>query len=126
MLKQFIEHCKQHSLIPDYQSAYRENYSCETALTKLVNVILWTMEKQEIIDLSAAFNMVDNQVLIERLRIKSGIDGVNLEWYKAYLYPRSCQVKVRDSILKVMVLPFSDKSVLSLCLNSTRGDPSRN
>ena len=70
------------------------------------------MEKQEItaltvIDLSAAFDMVDHQVLIEVLRNKFGIDGVALEWYKAYLYPRGCQVKVRDFILKVMDLPLS-------------------
>ena len=74
--------------------------------------MLWRMERQKIIalmviDLSAAFNTVDHQVLIEVLRNKFGIDGVALEWYKDYLYPRGCQVKVRDSILKVMGLPFS-------------------
>ena len=63
------------------------------------------MERQEImaltvIDLPAAFDMVDHQVLIEVLRNKFGIDGVILEWYKDYLYPRSCQVglQVGDSI----------------------------
>ena len=70
------------------------------------------MEKHKItalavIDLSAAFDMVDHQVLIEVLRNKFGIDGVTLEWYKAYLYPRGYQVKVGDSISKVMDLPFS-------------------
>ena len=110
MLNQFNEHCKQHNLIPDYQSAYRENYSCKTALTKLVNDILWKMEKQEIIaltviDLSTAFDMVDHPLLIEVLKNKFVIDGVALKWYKAYLYPRGCQVKVRNSILKVMDHP---------------------
>ena len=111
MSHQFNEHCKQHILIPDYQSAYRENYSCETALAKLMNDILWKMEKQEItalmvIDLLAAFNMVNHQVLIEVLKNKLGIDGVGLKWYKAYLYPKGCQVKVRSSLSKVMNLPF--------------------
>ena len=45
MLNQFNDHCKQYNLIPDYKSAYRENYSCETALTKLVNNILWRKER---------------------------------------------------------------------------------
>ena len=112
MLNQFSDHCKQYNLIPDYQSAYRENYSCETTIAKLVNDILWRMERQKmmavmVIDLSAAFDMVDHQVLIEVLRNKFGIHGVALEWYKDYLYPRGCQVKVRDAILKVMDLPFS-------------------
>ena len=60
-----------------------------------------------VIDLSAAFNMVDHQVLIEVLRNKFGIHGVTLEWYKDSLHPRGCQVKVGDSISKVMDLPFS-------------------
>ena len=44
VLTQFNKHCITHGLIPDYQSAYRANYSCETALTKNVNDILWAME----------------------------------------------------------------------------------
>ena len=59
-----------------------------------------------VIDLSAAFNMVDHQVLIEVLRNKFVIDGVALEWLKDYLYPRRCWVKVGDSILRVIDLPF--------------------
>ena len=41
ILQQFNKHCKDHDLIPDYQSAYCANYSCETALVKIVNDILW-------------------------------------------------------------------------------------
>ena len=83
MLNQFNDCCKQYNLISDYQSAYGENYSCETALAKLVNDILWKKERQEItpltvIHLSAACNMVDHQVLIEVLWKKFGIDGVTL------------------------------------------------
>ena len=112
MLNQVNSHCKQYNLILDYQSAYRENSSCETSLAQLVNNIPWAMERQEImaltvIDLAAAFNTVDHQVLIDVLRNKFGIYGVALEWYKDYLYQRVCQVKVTDSISKVMDLPFS-------------------
>ena len=45
MLNQFNDHCKQYNLIPDYHSVYGEEYSCETTLTKLVNNILWRMER---------------------------------------------------------------------------------
>ena len=40
VLQQFNKHCKDQDLIPDYQSAYFVNYSCETALVKIVNDIL--------------------------------------------------------------------------------------
>ena len=79
------------------------------------------MERQDItaltvIDLSAAFDVVGHQVLIEVLRNKFGTDGVVLEGYKDYMYPRECQVKVRNSILKVMDLSFSRKFHKDLAL----------
>ena len=36
VLHQFRTHCDNHRLIPDYQSAYHANYSCETALLKIM------------------------------------------------------------------------------------------
>ena len=35
MLKQFNRHCTYNHLFPDYQSAYRQNYSCETAFSQI-------------------------------------------------------------------------------------------
>ena len=58
--------------MPDYQSAYRANFSCETALLKLTDDLLWAMEHQEVtplvaIDFSAAFNTVDHDLLLSVL-----------------------------------------------------------
>ena len=39
-LDQFNQHCQEHNLVPEYQSAYRKLHSCETSLVKLVNDIL--------------------------------------------------------------------------------------
>ena len=41
MWSQLNEHCLSYNLQPDYQSAYREGYSCETSFLKLSNNILW-------------------------------------------------------------------------------------
>ena len=54
-------------VIPDYQSAYRQFYSCETALLKVFDDLLWSMEHQRItalvaVDLSAAFDTVDHTI----------------------------------------------------------------
>ena len=46
ILDQLTKHCNNHSLLPDYQSAFWKFYGCETSLLKLVNGILWNMEKQ--------------------------------------------------------------------------------
>ena len=72
VLNQFIQHCDEYKLIPDYQSAYREDYSCETCVIKLLNDGLWAMEKQNVLpilflDLSAAFDTVDHSLFLSIL-----------------------------------------------------------
>ena len=46
-LKHFIKHCNDNSFLPTYQSMYRKNYSCETALVKLFDHLLWSMKRQK-------------------------------------------------------------------------------
>ena len=45
-LQLFSDHCNTHNLLPEYQSAYRQTFSCETSLLKLANNILWGMDKK--------------------------------------------------------------------------------
>jgi hypothetical protein len=111
-LLRFNAHCKTHELMPDYQSAYRSNASCETALIKLLNDVLWCMEKQGIaalsaIDLSAAFDTVDHEILLNDLSVKFGIRNTALKWFETYLYPRSCKVNVRKEYSTPRDLKFS-------------------
>ena len=99
MLLQLSQHCNDYDLQPDYQSAYREHYSCETVVLKVSNDILWAMEKQEVtslvtLDLSAAFDTVDHDILLSILRNKYGIDGKALKWFNEYLRPHSFKVAV--------------------------------
>ena len=68
-MHQVVQKCEGYTLLPDYQSAYK-NYSYETVLIKLVNDILWCMENKNIltlvtIDLSIAFDTVDHNILLE-------------------------------------------------------------
>ena len=73
VLLRFNNHCDENNLKPDYQSAYRANFSSETALLKLtINDLFWAMEHQEVtplvaVDLSAAFDMVDHDLLLSIL-----------------------------------------------------------
>ena len=67
ILEQLMEQCNQNTLLPEYQSTYRKDHSCETSLVKLVNDILWGMENQlvtalVILDLSTAFDTVDHDI----------------------------------------------------------------
>ena len=92
MLKQLIEHCENHSLLPDFQSAYQKPYSMATSLITPTNNILWSMERQHItslsiLGLSAAFNTVDHNILLHILEQKFGFCGKALKWFQNYLRP---------------------------------------
>ena len=111
-LSRFNNHCEHQQLMPDYQSAYRTNYSCETALTKLFNDLLWSMENQEVsalaaIDLSAAFDTIDHDILLDVLAVKFGISGKTFEWFETYLRPRQCKINVGSEYSAPRSLGFS-------------------
>ena len=102
MLPRFNKHCNEYNLLPENQSAYRPNFSCETALLKLTNDILVAMEDKEItslvaIDLSAAFDTVDHSILLNVLEKRFGVCGTALNWVNTYLSPRSCKVNIGKS-----------------------------
>ena len=82
-----------HSLYPLLQSAYRLGHSTETALLKVHNDLLMNMDAQRVtllvlLDLSAAFDTVDYEVLLHRLRSSFGIRGTALQWFTSYLSSR--------------------------------------
>ena len=67
----------QSGLYPILQSAYRLGHSTETALLKIQNDILSAMDNQRVtllvlLDLSAAFDTIDHQVLLNRLYVTYG------------------------------------------------------
>ena len=112
MLKQFNEHCDNYRLLPDYQSAYRSNYSCGTSLLKLTNGILWNKENKQVtalvmMDLSAVFDTVDHELLLEILHHRYSISDNALKWYDNYLRPRGFKVCVGNSYSKERPLTFS-------------------
>ena len=71
-LQHLSDHPDTYDLLPEYQSAYRNNFSCETSLLKLTNDTLWGNENKIItpaiiLDLSAAFNTVTHNLLLKIL-----------------------------------------------------------
>ena len=86
MVKQFLKHCDDNGLLPDFQSAYQANYSTETSLARMTNDILWAMAEQHItmMDLSAAFDMVDHNILPKILENQFGVTDTGLKWFNSY------------------------------------------
>jgi len=81
------------NLLPRFQSAYRLHHSVETAIVKVLADILLAIDRGDVaglalLDLSAAFDTVDHYVLLQRLLISYGIDGMVWTWFCSYLSDR--------------------------------------
>ena len=83
---QLQTHMLNNGLFPEMQSAYREHHSTETALLRVKNDILMNMDMGHVtlsvlLDLSAAFDTVDHDILIHRLQSLLGLRGTALQWF---------------------------------------------
>ena len=86
------------SLSP-FQSAYRKFHSTETALLRIYNDLLLSIDKQQVsalvlLDLSAAFDTIDHQILLTRLNTTFGLSDAALSVLSSYLIGRTQQVTV--------------------------------
>ena len=112
MLHQLKNHYDTYNSLPDYQSAYHENYYCITCLLLLTNDILWACKHQSVmsltvLDLSAAFKTVDHSILTSTLKTKFGINELALKWFNSYLRPRSFKVAVNGKYSDEKQLTYS-------------------
>ena len=94
---QLQDHLRAHGLQEEYQSAYRAQHSTETALLRVKTDILTEMDNGRavfvvLLDLSAAFDTVDHQILLDCLSTNFNITGVALGWIRSYLLDRSFRV----------------------------------
>ena len=89
VLSQLNEHLNHNNFLSPLQSAYRPNHSTETVLLRIVND-LTAMDNSKIciltvLDLSAAFDIIDHQILLNQLQQSFGISGSALFSFLSYL-----------------------------------------
>ena len=70
------------------------------------------MEKQEVtamtlLNLSAAFDMVDHDLLLEVLNKRFGVKEKALKWYEQYLKPRKFKVAVNNTHSMEQTIDYS-------------------
>ena len=88
------QHLAQNSLYNLYQSAYTKFRSTETALLSVYDSLIRATAKQQVsclclLDLSAAFDTIDHDILLHRLAVWFGITDTALSWFQSYLLSRS-------------------------------------
>ena len=93
-VKQIKEYLAEHNLL-----AYREHFSVETALLKVQNDHLLSLDGcQEavlvLLDFSAAFDTVDHDLFLQRLETDFGFGGTVLQWFSSYMENRTHAVQI--------------------------------
>jgi len=96
-----VKYLKDNDRLPDQvtvQSAYRAMHSTETAVLKVLADILLALDSGDLamltlLDLSAAFDSVDHDTLLNRLQKSYGLGGQVLNWFASYLCGRVQHVR---------------------------------
>src|SRR5688572_30921494 len=78
---QLLPYLEQSGLLPPNQSGFRAHHSTETALLSLLSEIYSAVDRTELTllalyDVSAAFDMVDHEILLQRLETSYGLKGL--------------------------------------------------
>jgi len=95
--RQLNDHIVKNGLLPRCQSAYRRHHSTETAMLRVVSDALTAADNRHVtllglLDMSAAFDCVDHQLLLQRLEKHCGLQGGVLRWITSYLTGRTQKV----------------------------------
>ena len=85
---------QENGLFAPMQSACCKYHSTETALLRVQNDLLWAVDQHQdavliLLDSSAAFDMIDHDILLHRLCQRYGITRTALKWFSMYLRGRT-------------------------------------
>ena len=119
VFRQVYDYLSRAAFLLRLQSVYRSHHSTETAVLKVLTDILCAVDDGDLsvlalLDLSAAFDTVDHDNLLTRLRISYGVVGAAVDWLQSYLTHRvECVRRSSDrSTLTTVWFGVSQESVL--------------
>ena len=105
-----FDHITTNGLHECLESSYRKYHSIETALTCIHDDILRAVDEKQcvillLLDLSAAFDTIDQEMLLSRLRKYIGLRDTALNWFRSYLSQRQQSVLINGVKSKMVPLP---------------------
>ena len=99
---QTIEYLESNELLHPSHHGFRKYHNTCTALIEMHDAWMEALENEEIsavilVDMSCAFDCVDSEILIEKLRLYGG-DPSSVQWFQSYLTNRSQKVFIEGSL----------------------------
>jgi hypothetical protein len=94
-----VSHLESQGLFVSVQSAYRATPSTETALLKVLNDLLSSVDNGNavilaLLDQSTAFDTIDHSILLDRLSDRFGVSSLAFALFTSYLDGRWQSVNV--------------------------------
>ncbi|KAK2189960.1 hypothetical protein NP493_92g03003 [Ridgeia piscesae] len=123
-----MTHVSDHQMVECFQSAYRKNHSTETALLYVTSAVKTAMDQKQgtillLVDFSFAFDTINHNILIRRLRLRYGFVGKALDWLTSYLKERTQRVVIGDQSSSTTTLTTGVPQVLGPLLFSLYVQP---
>ena len=106
VFNQMIEYVTANQLLHPNHHAYRAHHNTTTALIQLYDVWVEAVQNGELagvcfLDMSAAFDIVDHSLLLEKLELY-GFDKNMLNWTNSYLSGRTQAVSIDGSLSRLL------------------------
>ena len=111
VLRRLNEHMENNNLHIPHQSGYKKMFSTETLLVRIVNDLLIASSESKatvvlMLDLSAAFDTVDHNKLLQVLKNELGITGKAWKWFKSFLTGRCQRIKIGNEESYEVIIKF--------------------
>ena len=89
-------------MLDPYQSAFTHHHSTETAILNVFDKVLQRLSKHRphqflLLDLSAAFDTIDHEILIQCL-IDMGLCTMALQWLISFIKNRTFSIQIGNSL----------------------------
>ena len=103
VLSRLNKHMSANKLHSSSQYGYKKGHSTELLLLELVDEILTGYDNGQctivlFLDLSAAFDTIDINMLVDILENEIGVSDKALDWLKSFLFGRSQRVKIGETL----------------------------
>ena len=104
------EHMTINSLHTPEEFGYKENHNTETMMLGLTDEVLRGFDENQativiFLDLSAAFDTIDPEKLLQIMKDELGITGVALDWFRSFLIGRTQRVKINNEYSDSVEVP---------------------